>query len=73
MDNAEKTRETRLRRAAQRQGLILTRSRRRDLRALDYGLYWLTDPRGVLMTAEAGTPLDQIERRLLGRTSSGSE
>jgi hypothetical protein len=39
----EKIRENRLRRAARRQGLKLTKSRRRDPRALDYGRYWLTD------------------------------
>jgi hypothetical protein len=36
---AEKTRETRLRRAAKRQGLVLEKSRTRDLRALDYRKY----------------------------------
>jgi len=35
--------ENSLRRAARRQGLRLVRSRRRDPRALDYGLYVLVD------------------------------
>jgi hypothetical protein len=33
--------ENRLCRAAQRQGMRLIKSRRRDPRALDYGRYWL--------------------------------
>lgn len=39
---AEKTRETRLRRMADRQGFAFKKSRRRDERALDYGEIWLT-------------------------------
>jgi hypothetical protein len=41
---ADKTRETRLRRMAERQGLALVKSRRRDPLAKDYGLYWVIDP-----------------------------
>jgi hypothetical protein len=40
-DTAVKTRETRLRRMAERQGLRLEKSRRRDPRALGYGTYAL--------------------------------
>jgi hypothetical protein len=49
-----KSLETRLRRAADRQGLRLVRSRRRDERALDYGTYWLVDHRtgGGMFTAQ---------------------
>jgi hypothetical protein len=36
-----KVRENRLRRAAARQGFVLRKSRRRDVRALDYGEVWL--------------------------------
>lgn len=36
-----KVRENRLRRMADRQGLFLSKNRRRDPRARDYGLYWL--------------------------------
>jgi hypothetical protein len=36
--------ENRLRRAAERQGLRLEKSRRRDPRAIDYGRYALIDP-----------------------------
>jgi hypothetical protein len=39
----EKTRENRLRRMAERQGLRLARSRRRDPRAIDFGGFMLTD------------------------------
>lgn len=40
---AEKVRENRLRRMADRQGLRLHKSRARDPRSNDFGLYWLTD------------------------------
>jgi hypothetical protein len=40
----DKTRETRLRRMAKRQGLALFKSRRRDPLASDYGLWWIADP-----------------------------
>jgi len=43
MDKDAKTRENRARRAARRQGLTLRKSRTRDLRAVGYGTYWLTD------------------------------
>jgi hypothetical protein len=39
----DKVREVRLRRAAFRQNLMLVRSRRRDPRAVGYGLYVLVD------------------------------
>ncbi|MGA2455575.1 MAG: hypothetical protein ABSG93_18875 [Solirubrobacteraceae bacterium] len=41
-EQGEKVRENRLRRMAQRQGLALVKSRRRDPRALDYRGYWLS-------------------------------
>jgi hypothetical protein len=41
-DTEFKVFENRLRRAAERQGLRLVKSRRRDPRAADYGTYWLT-------------------------------
>ena len=43
MTDDYKIRENRLRRMAQRQGLILRKSRRRDPRATDYGTYTLTN------------------------------
>lgn len=39
--SAEKVRENRLRRVAERRGLALTKSRRRDERAVDFGTYQL--------------------------------
>lgn len=53
--------ENRVRRAASRQGLLLTRSRRRDPLASDYGLYTLSDANGPLVRTK---DLVQIERAL---------
>jgi hypothetical protein len=70
--SVDKTRETRLRRAADRQGLRLERSRRRDPRAVDYGRYWLLDLATGDVVAGAsriGRPawdLDQVEAYLTG-------
>ena len=67
MSSVNKTRETRLRRAADRQGLRLERSRRRDPRAIDYDRYWLLDLATGDVVAGAspiGRPawdLDQVE------------
>lgn len=65
------TREVRARRMAERQGLRLVRSRRRDPLALDYGLYWLLpadDPTPNTvhsgLSARDGLTLDQVEERL---------
>lgn len=63
----EKVRENRLRRMAERQGLKLQKSRRRDPRALDYGKYWLFDVRNsndLVVGGEWGTSLDEIEEAL---------
>jgi hypothetical protein len=60
----DKIRENRLRRMASRQGLTLTRSRRRDRFAIDYGKYWLSDASGAAITASSGVGLDEIERIL---------
>lgn len=58
----DKVRENRLRRMAERQGFQLTKSRRRDPRAIDYGKYWISDPRtNGLLTPEQGMDLDEIE------------
>lgn len=40
-ENTSRTREMRLRETAKRQGLTLTKSRRRDPRAIDYGHWYL--------------------------------
>ena len=60
---AEKVQEIRARRAADRQGLRLTKSRRRDPRALDYGSYRLTDTNGETV-AGPFTDLDEVESYL---------
>jgi hypothetical protein len=64
VDQAEKVRENRLRRMAGRQGLTLTRSRRRDPRALDFGLYWLTNRDGRKVGNPDGMSPDDVERYL---------
>lgn len=45
VDAETKVRENQLRRRADRQGFVLTKSHSRDQRALDYGLFCLTDVR----------------------------
>jgi hypothetical protein len=68
----EKVRENRLRRMAERQGLALRKTRRRDPRAIDYGMYALIDPvRNSVVAGVAGTgrfewDLDDVEAYLLG-------
>jgi hypothetical protein len=59
----EKVRENRLRRVAGRRGLVLRRSRRRDVRALDYGQYRLTDVTTGRVRTD-GVTLDEIEAYL---------
>lgn len=76
-DNADKVRENRARRAADRQGLMLVKSRRRDPRAEDFGLYVLVNDsagnhygrRGGQAAFSAfldgeGMTLDQVEDEL---------
>ncbi|WIB12910.1 hypothetical protein [Curtobacterium sp. MCPF17_052] len=57
----EKVRENRLRRAAERQGLLLKKSRRRDPRAIDYGTYMVVDAATNSLTAGPGLTLDDVE------------
>jgi hypothetical protein len=59
MDTAEKVREGRVRRMLARQGYTLSRSRRRDTRALDYGRYTISDEEG---TAVCEGSLDDAEK-----------
>ena len=66
----DKVRENRIRRMAERQGYALQRSRRRDPRARDYGLYLILDPQtGEPVVAGSGfgggMSLDEAERWLL--------
>jgi hypothetical protein len=65
VSGSDKVRENRLRATAERRGLTLTRSRRRDPFALDFGLYWLREQAtGTPVTDERGVALDEIERYL---------
>ena len=61
---SEKVRENRLRRMAKRQGLALSKSRRRDPLAIDYG-QWRLQGRGK---DRAFFDLDQGERYLTDPT-----
>lgn len=68
-DLTEKTRENLIRRMADRQGLKLVKCRRRDPRALGYGLYFIVDARtnAVVAGAHRGThsfTLKEAERFL---------
>jgi hypothetical protein len=69
MDATDKVRENRLRHPAQRQGLTLAKSRRRDPNAFDYGSYMLVDPNTNAVVASVhetgyGMSLDDIEEHL---------
>ena len=66
VEQEEKVKENRLRRTAERRGLQLTKSRRRDPRALDFGKYWLSDASSALVSPEQGMNLDEVETFLLG-------
>lgn len=64
--------ENRVRRIADRQGLKLEKSRRRDPRAIGYGMYRLTDPNTNTLVAYTpwgdgyGLSLDEAHRTLIG-------
>jgi hypothetical protein len=62
----DKVRENRLRREADRQTLELHRSRTRDPRATDYGLYRLNVKYSSLDDPVAEGSLDDMERYLNG-------
>ena len=70
---ADKVKENRLRRMADRQGLKLWRSRRRDTDAIDYGLYAITTQDGARGLIHPKGPnsvfaldLDEVEEYLNG-------
>jgi hypothetical protein len=63
---ADKVHENRVRRMAERQGLRLQKSRRRDPRALDYGVYMLIDNATDLVVSGASKSLADVERYLTG-------
>lgn len=78
----EKVRENRLRRMAERQGLRLVKSRRRDPRALDFGVCWLEDGEGreIRFASNCGEKpygyrdyLDAIEQYLTGAPATENE
>jgi len=74
MDDTEfKVRENRARRAAQRQGLTLTKSRRRDPRAIDFGGYMLVSGNNAVEFGAHpnafSASLDEIETFLQGDRS----
>lgn len=70
----EKSRETRLRRMAERQGLRLVKSRLRDPHAIGFGCYALLDastggnvlPDGFGPTGQPNWTLDEVEDYLTG-------
>lgn len=67
-DMAVKVRENRLRAAAERQGYVLRKSRRRDPRANDYGLYAIVEAtRGARLPGATHTydmKIDDVEEWL---------
>ena len=64
--NHYKVQENRLRRMAERQGLELRKSRRRDPRSIDYGNFWLVNPTTnmVEVGGENGMDIDEAEAAL---------
>lgn len=62
--SAEKVRENLLRRMAERQGLQLNKTRRRDPRALDFGTFTIL--RGDEVVAGPGLSVDEVEAFLTG-------
>jgi hypothetical protein len=67
--NVDKIRENRLRRMAERQGLQLQKSRRRDPRATEFGTYQLLDRSNDTLAGRGGQngygmTLDEVERAL---------
>lgn len=64
----EKIRENKLRRMAERQGLRLVKSRRRDPRAIGYGGFMIVDQNNVVVAGEVDSAkamdLDAVEHYL---------
>jgi hypothetical protein len=73
LEQDRKVRENLLRRAAVRQGYFLSKSRRRDPRAIGYGTWGIWDPKAKKWVYAAdpedgyGLTLDQVEDWLLHR------
>jgi hypothetical protein len=72
MNQTVKVRENRLRRMADRQGLSLVKTKRRDTRAIDYGTFKVVDAKtGILdqrLDQRAGLSMDEVEQLLTGRS-----
>ncbi len=51
---------------AERQGLAVQKSRRRDPHASDFGTYMLVDPNRAVIVAGERMSLDGVERYLVG-------
>lgn len=71
MAETDKVRENRLRRMAERRGIRIEKSRRRDPKALDFGGYMLIDAatNGAIMGASPyaySASLDEVEQWLDG-------
>jgi hypothetical protein len=68
-------RENRSRRAAQRQGLTLTKIRRRDPRALGFGRWRLRDQGGRQLAGDeaTGASLEEAELYLAGNALDAAE
>lgn len=71
----EKVRENRLRRKAERRGLKLVKSRRRDPGALDFNQWWVVDLRRdvVVFGGDYGETIDDVENYLLDLERSPEE
>lgn len=72
MNGPDKVRENRLRRMAERQGLKLEKSRRRDPRAVDYGVYTIVDLKANTVACPGTLDLDEVESYLTGPRSTAS-
>jgi hypothetical protein len=70
MAESAKVRENRLRRMAHRQGFRVTKSRRRDHRARDYGTFWLVGKGYLTADDDYFIPADETisEPRPIGFT-----
>lgn len=74
METADKVRENRLRRVAERRGLRLVKSRRRDPGALTFGRYFMETQDGKVANGYQtvrGFTLDEVEERLTGLAGGG--
>jgi hypothetical protein len=61
MDQQEKARENRLRRMAERRGLALVKSRRRDPGAIDYDCWAIVDSQSRVTRGQPMLSLDDVE------------